>query len=63
MSLTEVASSDFAPFFNKPAFSDVTICFGGREVKAHRVILCGRSRVLKIALSPESPFEVDLTLR
>ena len=50
--------SDMAPYYDNADFSDVTIKFGGKEIKAHRMVLCAKSEYFKKALGPSSPFKV-----
>lgn len=50
--------SDMVQFYDQPDFSDMTIKFGEKEIKAHRIILCARSVYFKKALGPNSPFQV-----
>lgn len=45
-------------YYNKPEYSDVTVKWSGREIKAHRMVLCGRSEYFKKAIGPGSQFKV-----
>lgn len=49
---------DAADFFGDPAFADVTIKFSGRELRAHKMILCTRSKYFEEALK-EGRFKVS----
>ena len=43
-------------FFDQEAFSDITIKFGTRERKCHRMILCSKSEYFKEMRGPGKAF-------
>jgi hypothetical protein len=45
-------------FFRQDALSDVTLKFGDKEMKCHKVILCARSEYFKKLCGPDSKFAV-----
>lgn len=47
---------DTADFFNKNAYSDITISFGDRQFKAHKFILCSQSDYFKKLCGPNTGF-------
>lgn len=49
---------DSALHFNQDAFSDITIRFSGEEIKAHKIILCSKSKYFMRAFGPGSRFKV-----
>jgi hypothetical protein len=51
-----------AKFWNSSRFSDLLIKFSGREIKAHRLIICQSSVYFDKLCGPESPFAVRLAL-
>lgn len=51
-----------ANLWNSARFSDLLVKFSGREVKAHRLILCQGSVYFNKLCGPESPFAVRLAL-
>lgn len=51
-----------ANLWNSARFSDLLIKFSGREVRAHRLILCQGSTYFDKLCGPESPFAVRLAL-
>ena len=50
-----------ANFFDNSAFSDVTIKYDGKEVKAHKMILCTRSKYFERMLGQGSQFKVSIS--
>ena len=44
-------------------FTDLTINFSGRKVKAHRVVLCIQSEYFSKLCNPDSGFTVNLRKR
>jgi hypothetical protein len=53
-------SANRSRLYNSNLFSDVTISFSGRNVKAHRVVLCGQSAYFDKLCNPESGFMVSI---
>jgi len=51
-------SIDIAKFFDEESYSDVTIKIPGKDIRAHRMILCEKSEYFKRALGPHSTFKV-----
>jgi hypothetical protein len=49
---TPGADSHHPKLWNSPGFSDLSIKFSGREIKAHRLILCQASAYFDKALRP-----------
>ena len=47
-------------FYGEPAFSDVTIKYSGKELKAHKIILGTRSPYLKRMFQQEAVVMVRL---
>jgi hypothetical protein len=47
--------------FNSCRFSDLLVKFSGREIKAHRFVLCELQYFDKL-LGPESPFAVSVQM-
>ncbi|KAH9207826.1 hypothetical protein DL95DRAFT_468345 [Leptodontidium sp. 2 PMI_412] len=67
----------FQRFFDSPTFSDLSIRFSGREIRAHKIILCSQARwftvaceggfleasMLTIVLEDDNPNAIDGMLR
>ena len=53
-------SANRSRLYNSNSFSDITISFSGRKVKAHRIVLCGQSAYFDKLLNPDSGFMVSL---
>ena len=49
---------DTFELFRDPTFADVTVKFGKKELKLHKVILCTRSKYFERALRPGGQFAV-----
>lgn len=49
---------DGSAWYGNPRFSDVTIKFSGRELKAHKLVLCSRSKYFQRALGEDGAFMV-----
>ena len=45
--------------FDKDAYSDVTVSFSGRQIKAHKVLLCQTSDYFKKLCGPDARFQVS----
>jgi hypothetical protein len=56
------ADSRDQKLWNSERFSDLVIKFSGREIKAHRLILCQASAYFDKLCGPDSHFAVRLTL-
>ena len=49
-----------ADFYGEPAFSDMTIKYSGKELKAHKIILCTRSKYFRQAFGEGGKFKVSM---
>ena len=58
MSCAKALSEDFGNLFLDPQNSDVVLLCQGEEIRAHRVILCARSPVLRAMLQNDMPENV-----
>ncbi|KAH8683382.1 ankyrin repeat-containing domain protein [Tricladium varicosporioides] len=47
--ITKPRGQGLERFFNSPLFSDLTVCFSGREVHVHKVIICSQSKWFAVA--------------
>jgi len=60
--MAKAAEDGNAKLWNSARFSDLLIKFSGREIKAHRLILCQGSAYFDKLCGPESQFAVRLAL-